>query len=97
MSAKLEKTQTPGIYRRGGRYVVVFRDPQGRQRKRFARTLAEARGSRRRSSPTSPAASTGTLSTVTFAEYAPRMDRHIPRPNGARVSAETTRGLPDAT
>lgn len=41
--AKLEKTGTPGIYRRGGRYVVVYRDPLGRQRKQAARTLAEAR------------------------------------------------------
>jgi len=41
-SRKLEKTQTPGIYRRGGRYVVVVR-ADGRQVKRFARTLAEAR------------------------------------------------------
>lgn len=33
----------PGIYRRGGRYVVVLRDRTGRQFKRSARTLAEAR------------------------------------------------------
>lgn len=37
------KTQTPGIYKRGGSYVVVYRDPNGRQRKQFAQTLAEAR------------------------------------------------------
>ncbi|MBA3383270.1 MAG: tyrosine-type recombinase/integrase [Actinobacteria bacterium] len=43
MSAKLERTSTPGIYRKGARYVVVFRDAQGRQRKRSARTIAEAR------------------------------------------------------
>jgi hypothetical protein len=43
MAAKLERTATPGIYKRGGRYCVVFRDPYGRQRKRAARTLAEAR------------------------------------------------------
>lgn len=39
----LEKTNTPGIYRRGERYVVTFRDRQGRQRKETARTLSEAR------------------------------------------------------
>jgi hypothetical protein len=43
MAATMERTQTPGIFKRGNRYVVVFRDPAGRQRKRFARTLAEAR------------------------------------------------------
>lgn len=40
---RLVKTKTPGIYKRGRRYVVVYRDSQGRQRKRFAQTLAEAR------------------------------------------------------
>ena len=43
MPAALERTRHPGIYRRGSRYVVVFRDPAGRQRKRSAKTLAEAR------------------------------------------------------
>lgn len=43
MTAPLERTKTPGVYKRGGRYAVVFRDPSGRQRKRSARTLAEAR------------------------------------------------------
>lgn len=40
---RLVKTSTPGIYKKQNRYVVVFRDPSGRQRKRSARTLAEAR------------------------------------------------------
>jgi len=39
----LEKTGTPGVYKRGGGYVVVFRTLDGRQAKRCARTLAEAR------------------------------------------------------
>lgn len=40
---RLEKTGTPGIYKRGRSYVVIGRDLRGRQVKRFARTLAEAR------------------------------------------------------
>src|SRR2546430_5504193 len=40
---RLQQTKTPGIYRRGNRYVVVFRDMSGKQRKRFAKTAAEAR------------------------------------------------------
>lgn len=43
MSASFKRTSVPGIYRRGGRYVVMYRDRQGQQRKRSARTLAEAR------------------------------------------------------
>lgn len=39
---KLERTKTPGVYRRGGRYVVTFTDPAGRRKKRFARTYKEA-------------------------------------------------------
>src|SRR5437763_17203805 len=40
---KLVKTGTPGVYKRGNRYCAVYTDPQGKQRKRAARTLAEAR------------------------------------------------------
>jgi integrase len=40
---KMEKTKHPGIYRRGNRYVIVYRDPQGRQRKQFAETLSQAK------------------------------------------------------
>lgn len=39
----LEKTQSPGIYRRNSSYVVVLRDGDGRQFKRCATTLKEAR------------------------------------------------------
>lgn len=41
-SPKLEKTRTPGIYKRGGRYVVVWRH-RGKQHKSFHRTYDEAR------------------------------------------------------
>lgn len=43
MSAPLVRTGTPGIYRRGGRYVVKERDQAGRMHTRSAATLAEAR------------------------------------------------------
>jgi hypothetical protein len=39
---KLEKTKTPGIYKRGGVYAVVFR-VDGKQRKEFAPTYDAAR------------------------------------------------------
>ena len=38
----LERTDAPGIYRRGSKYVVVYR-VEGRQRKQYADTLADAR------------------------------------------------------
>jgi integrase len=43
MAAKLERTRTPGIFKRGGRYAVQYRDSEGRQRQESARTLDEAR------------------------------------------------------
>ena len=38
----LERTEVPGVYRRGTKFVVVYR-VGGRQRKQYADTLAEAR------------------------------------------------------
>jgi integrase len=70
MSAPLEKTKTPGIYKRGERYVVVFRDWQGKQRKRAARTLAEARKLKAQLT-TDVERGEFVDSRTTFAEYAP--------------------------
>jgi integrase len=42
MAARMVKTNTPGIYKRGSRYVVVWLH-RGRQRKQSFRTYAEAR------------------------------------------------------
>ncbi len=42
MPAPLERTAHPGIFRRGGRYVVVYR-VNGRQRRETVRTLDQAR------------------------------------------------------
>jgi integrase len=42
MAAKMEKTATPGIYRRGGRYIVVWQH-RGKQHKKSCRTMTEAR------------------------------------------------------
>ncbi|HEY3946086.1 MAG TPA: tyrosine-type recombinase/integrase [Solirubrobacteraceae bacterium] len=42
MAAKMEKTRTPGIYKRGSRYVFAYR-VDGKQRWESCRTLDEAR------------------------------------------------------
>ena len=72
MSAPLVKTATPGIYRRGGRYVVTFRDLSGKQRKKAARTLAEARALKGQLTADVRRGEYRELKKVTFAEYAPR-------------------------
>ena len=46
MAARLEKTRDRGVYKRGSKYAVIFRGPDGRQRQRSAGTLAEARALR---------------------------------------------------
>jgi hypothetical protein len=33
MAAKLTKTKTPRVYKRGNRYAVVYRDGEGRRRR----------------------------------------------------------------
>jgi hypothetical protein len=43
MPAPLIKTKTPGIYRRGSRYAVVYRGPDGKQRQESAPTYDAAR------------------------------------------------------
>jgi len=71
VSAPLEKTKTPGIFRRGGRYVVVYRDPQGRQRKRSAATLAQARDLKAALRADVVRGEYRPLARTTFGDYAP--------------------------
>lgn len=39
----MQRTSVPGVYRRGDRYTIVFRDQFGRQRKKTVDTLPEAK------------------------------------------------------
>ena len=48
MAARLEKTNTPGVFKRGNRYAVIYRDAGGRQRQESARTFDAARRLRAR-------------------------------------------------
>jgi integrase len=69
-SRPLERKE-PGIYKRGNRYVVIFRDQLGRQRKQAAATLAEARTLRATLTADVKRGEYRALSRVTFVEYAP--------------------------
>jgi integrase len=68
----LSKTGTPGIYKRGSRYCVIFRDSTGRQRKRSARTLAEARDLKATLTADVRRGEYRAPSKLTFADYAVR-------------------------
>ena len=86
---QLVKTTTPGIYKRGSRYVVRYRDPRGKERKRFARTLAEARDLKATLTADVKRGEYRALSKVTFNEYAPTWIKSY--------AGRTSRGLRDAT
>lgn len=85
----LERTQTPGIYRRGGRYVVIVRGPDGKQRKRAARTAAEARAIKASLTTDVARGEFRETSRTTFADYAPRWIESYPGRTAHGITAQT--------
>lgn len=67
----LERTKTPGIYKRGGSYCVIVRDASGRSMKKAARTLAEARTIKASVKTDVARGEYRPASKLTLAEYAP--------------------------
>jgi integrase len=65
------KTRTPGIYKRGSRYVVVYK-VNGRQRKESARTLDDARALKRKRETARDNGEDRPPCRETFADYARR-------------------------
>ena len=59
-----------GIYKRGGSYVVRYRDPAGKSKKQFARTLAQARAIRAEVKTDIDRGEYRANSKITFGEYA---------------------------
>ena len=92
-SRSLVRTGVAGVYRRGSRYVVVFRDPQGRQRKRFARTLAEARDLKAMLRADVSRGEYRAQSRVTFADYAIELSRTRYRSSADGASPRLNRAM----
>lgn len=86
---RLVPTKSPGVYKRGGAYVVRYRDPQGKQRQRAARTLAEARRLRSELSADVSRGEYRADTKTTFATYAERWL--------ASYAGRTARGLKPET
>jgi len=86
---RLAKTATPGIYKRGNRYVIRYRDPRGKQKKAFAKTLAEARDLKATLTADVKRGEYRQLARTTFAEYAPKWVE--------TYAGRTRRGIRDAT
>jgi integrase len=89
MSAPLVKTATPGIYKRGSRYVVTFRDPYGKPRKRSARTLAEARALKGQLTADVARGEFQPVKKVPFTEYALEWIEHYGGRSSRGVRPET--------
>ncbi len=71
MAAKMEKVaKHPGVYKRGSRYVVVYRDGVGHQRKESARTLHDAIKLKRARETDRDRGEHDVLSRTRFREYA---------------------------
>jgi integrase len=94
-SRKLVKTSTPGIYKRGSRYVVRFRDAAGRQHKRSARTMAEARDLKAALTADVKRGEYRALSRVTFAEYAAEWIETYTGRTSRGIRVETLAGYRD--
>jgi integrase len=90
MAAKLEKTRTPGVFKRGSRYAVLYRDASGRQRQESARTFDEARNLRTRRAAAVSDGSHQPQTRERFGDFAPAWaDRY--QGNGRRGFTEDTR------
>lgn len=70
MSAPMIKTDTPGIYRRGAKYVATWRDARGKQRRQSAPTKAAASVVRAKGIEDAQRGVVRSISTATFAAYA---------------------------
>lgn len=69
-SRELVRTKTPGVYKRGSRYQVRYRDMEGRQRARSARTYREACELRKKLGADVARGEYREQARVTFVEYA---------------------------
>jgi integrase len=79
----------PGIYRRGSRYVVRYRTADGKGKKKYAPTLAEAERLRKTLGADVIRGEHRALSRVAFADYAPEWI--------ASYAGRTSRGIRDVT
>ena len=86
MSAKLERTRHPGIYKRGSRYVVAYR-LAGEQKRETTRTLAAARALKSARQADIARGEFHEASRIRFREYAEDwIDRYQGRRRGFRES-----------
>jgi len=89
MSASRERTKTPGIYKRGGRYVFRYRGPSGAPRWSSAATIAEAKTKRAALTTDVDRGEYRAASRVTFADYAERWAESYVGRTSRGVNADT--------
>jgi integrase len=86
---KLEKTRTPGIYKRGGSYVVTFRNPEGRPCKRFAPSYNAAKALKDALRTDVARGEFQGRSQITFADYAREWVETYPGRTSKGIREET--------
>jgi integrase len=90
MAAKMVKTKTPCIFKRGNRYVAIYYDANGKQRRESTRTLEEARKLKRAREAEADQGQLQPASRLTFREYAEDwIERYHGRGSGFRESTRT--------
>jgi integrase len=68
----LVKTATKGVYKRGGSYVIRYRDPSGKQKKHYVKTYAEAKRIRSELAADVSRGEYRATTKLTFGQHAPK-------------------------
>lgn len=90
MAKSVARTRHPGIYKRGSRYVVAYRDQSGKQRWESAKNLEDARNLKASRDSDVAKGEFQPASRVTFQEYAREwIERYQGRGRGFRESTRT--------
>jgi hypothetical protein len=93
MAARMEKTRTPGIYKRGGRYLFSYR-VEGKQHWESCRTLDEARRKRAARQTDLARGEFQEQSKITLHEYAREWVERYPRHRPQRLPRGDTQRVP---
>jgi integrase len=86
---KMLKTKTPGVYKRGNRYVVVYRDASGKQRKESTRTYDDARRLKSKREAEVSNGEFNPLQRITLHKYATEWVESYPGARSAGISERT--------
>ena len=83
MTAKMVKTKTPSVYKRGNRYVIAYRDASGKQKYETFRTYDQARREKKKRDTDVDRGTLDEQSSLTLRAYAEEwIERYLGRRKG---------------